>query len=92
MTVTTRTSYQAIIGFLCGLISTASGFLAIVAGTDAYLLAVLAFGALAFAFGILGRRAVQKSPERLSGAGLAAWGMAMPIVAVVLGFLLLPAT
>src|SRR5260370_37616995 len=91
MTPALQTSSKAVAAFALGLSALGSGFLALVSGSDLFLLGIPAFTVLAIVFGIFGRREVNRAPDRWQGKGLAGWGMGIPMGGLGLGFLLLPA-
>ena len=86
-----RTSGKASAAFVLGLVSLASGFLAIIVGTDLALLGLLG-GPLAILFGILALRDMGRSSGQVTARTLAKWGIGLPIGGLGLGLVLLPAT
>jgi hypothetical protein len=78
--------------FVAGFLSLACGFVALAIDLDLLLLGIPLGFLVALALGISGRRAIQRSEGALTGAKLAAWGIALPLGGACLGFLLLPFT
>ena len=86
-----RISTKAAAAFCFGILSLFSGFLAFLSDSDGFLIGVPVFFVLALILGILARREIKRHPGRFAGKGLAAWGMAIPVGGVCLGFFLSPA-
>jgi hypothetical protein len=86
-----RTSRTVVAAFLSGLLAFACGVLAVASESDVFLLGVVLFAVLAVVLGIFGWVRVWRAPDRLRGKALAGWCVGLPVGAVALGFLLLPA-
>jgi hypothetical protein len=86
-----RISAKAAASFGAGILSLVCGFLAVASSSDLFLIGVPAFFVAAVILGMLGRRDIRRAPANLRGKALAAWGMAIPVGGIGLGFFLLPA-
>jgi hypothetical protein len=81
-----RTSKTAVAAWGLGALSAASGLLTLVAAPGRLWASAGAFGLLALVAGVAAWRRVRRHPQRLRGKALAAWGIGLPL----LGLLLLP--
>ena len=85
-----RPSIKAVLSLLSGIVALASGFYAVSLDYPALFAIMLGAVALAIVSGLLARRQVRRSEGRVSGRGMAAWGVGFGTLGLVF-VLLLPA-
>jgi hypothetical protein len=88
----TRTSGKAVAAFLAAELSVVCGVMVLVSTSDLFLLGIVLFAVLAFLLGVWSWVEILRASHPLGGKGLAGLGMTIPLVGLILGFLLLPAT